>query len=110
MSNVLTKDTLSPARLHLVELMQEVNFGRIEQLEVRDWQPVFEPTPRVVRIIVFGKENKPNACRVTHDYVLKKKVVELFEVLDRERSLSIRELVIENGLPVRMTVAEVINR
>ena len=31
-----TKAALTPARRLLVELMQEVNYGRIEQLEVRD--------------------------------------------------------------------------
>jgi len=33
-------------------------------------------------------------------------VAELFEVFDRERSLLIQELMIDNGLPVRMTVAD----
>ncbi len=31
-----TKAALTPARRLLVELMQEVNYGRIERLEVRD--------------------------------------------------------------------------
>ena len=33
-------------------------------------------------------------------------VAELFEVFDRERFLSIQELMIDNGLPIRMTVAD----
>ena len=32
----VTKAALTPAKRRLVELMQEVNYGRIEQLEVRD--------------------------------------------------------------------------
>ena len=104
----VSKAVLTPARRRLVELMQEVNYGRIEQLEVREWEPVFKPPPRVARQIVFGKDNGPNARRATDGFALKKKVAELFEVFDRERSLSIRELVIENGLPVRMTVADAI--
>ena len=103
-----TKAALTPVRRLLVELMQEVNFGRIERLEVRDWEPVLDPPPRVVRQIVFGKENGPNACRANDGFALKKKVAELFEIFDRERSLSIQELVIESGLPVRMTVADAI--
>ena len=103
----VTTAALTPARRRLVELMQEINYGRIEQLEVREWEPVFKPPPRVARKIVLGKANGPNARRATDGFALKKKVAELFEVFDRERSLRVRELVIENGLPVRMTVADV---
>ena len=104
----VTKAALTPARRRLVELMQEVNYGRIEQLEVRNWEPVFKPPPQVVRQIVFGKNNGPNAQRVAQGFALKKKMAELFEVFDRERSFLILELVIDNGLPVRMAVADVI--
>ena len=102
----VTKAALTPARRRLVELMQEVNYGRIEQLEVREREPVFKPPPGVVRHIVFGKDNRPNARHATDGFALKKKVVELFEVFDRERSFLILELVIDNGLPVRMAVAD----
>jgi len=43
MPNVVIKAALSPARRRLVELMQEINYGRIERLEVRDGEPVFDP-------------------------------------------------------------------
>ena len=108
MSTVVTKAALTPARQRLIEVMQEVRYGRIERLEVRDWEPVFKPPPRVVRQIVFGKENEPHTARNRDAFALKKSVAELFEIFDRERSLSIQELVIENGLPVRMTVADAI--
>ena len=103
-----TKAALTPARRLLVELMQAVNFGRIERLEVRDWEPVLDPPPRVVRQIVLGKTNGPNVRRATDGFALKKKVAELFEVFDRERSFMVLELVIDNGLPVRMAVADAI--
>ena len=61
---------------------------------------------RVVRQVVFGKANGPNVRRANDGFALKKKVAELFEVFDRERSLLILELVIDNGLPVRMAVAD----
>ena len=107
MSEVTTKASLTPARKQLLELMQEVNYGRIEELEVRDGEPVFEPPPSVIRLYLFGKDNGPNTARESDDFTLKKKVVELFDVFSRERSLSIKELMIDNGLPVRMTVAGV---
>ena len=104
----VTKAALTPAKRRLVEVMQEIRYGRLEGLEVRDWEPVLDPPPRVVQQIVFGKTNGPNARRANDGFVLKKKVAELFDVFDRERSFLILELVIDNGLPVRMAVADAI--
>ena len=106
MTDVMTKAALTPARKRLIELMQEINYGRIESLEVRNGEPVFDPPPTVLRLFLFGKDNGPNVSRGNDGFALKKKVAELFEVFDRERSLSIQELMIDNGLPVRMTVAD----
>jgi hypothetical protein len=102
MPNVVTKEALSPARRRLVELMQEINYGRIEELQIQDGEPVFNPPPIVLRQFLFGKENGPNANRGVDSFALKKKVAELFEMFDREPSLSIQELIIDNGLPLRM--------
>ena len=102
----ISKRDLSEPRRRLLELMQEINYGRIENLEVRGGEPVFDPPPSVVRLYLFGRSNGPNAARGHDGFALKKKVVELFEVFDRERLLSIKELMIDNGLPVRMTVAD----
>ncbi len=107
MQNAETKLSLSPARKRLVELMQEINYGRIENLQIRGGEPVFNPPPTVLRHYLFGKENRPNAYRTIDNFSLKKKLAELFEIFDQERSLSIQELIIDNGLPIRMTVADV---
>lgn len=108
MTDVVTKAALTPARKRLVELMQEINYGRIEGLRVQNGEPVFDPLPTVLRLFLFGKDNGPNESRGNDGFALKKKVAELFEVFDRERSLSIQELMIDNGLPVRMTVADAV--
>ena len=102
----VSKRSLSDPRRRLLELMQEVNHGRIENLEVRDGEPLFDPPPSVVRLYLFGRSNGPNAARGHDGFTLKKKVAELFEVFDRERSFTILELMIDDGLPVRMTVAD----
>jgi hypothetical protein len=104
MPNSLTKAVLSPARRRLIELMQEVNFGRIENLQIRDGEPVFDPPPTVVRHHLFGKENGPNSHRAVDNFTLKKKLAELFEIFNGEPLLFIQELIIDNGLPVRMSV------
>lgn len=86
--------------------MQEVNFGRIAGLCVRDGEPVLEQAPKVLRDIVFGKTNAPNPARDRDDFALKEQLVELFDLFDRERSITVETLVVQNGLPVRMTVAD----
>jgi hypothetical protein len=103
-----TKQSLSPARRRLVELMQDVNYGRIEGLNVRDGEPELEHTPIVMRDIVFGKVNAPNPARGRDDFALKDQIVELFDLFDRERSVTVESLVVQNGLPVRMTVADLV--
>ena len=100
-----TKQSLSLARRRLVELMQELNFGRIEGLQVRDGETSLVPPPSIRREILFGKENAPNAARGKEDFTLKNQHVELFALFDRERSVTIESLVVQNGLPIRMTVA-----
>ena len=108
MKDVVTKAVLSPARKRLVELMQEINFGRIEGLQIRDGEPILDPPPTMLRQFIFGKENGPNINRSAGSFALKKKVAELFDIFDREPWLSIQELIIDNGLPVRMTVVSAV--
>ena len=38
---------LSPGQRRLLRLFQAINFGRIEELEVRGGEPQFSPLPRV---------------------------------------------------------------
>ncbi len=104
--DAMTKAALTPARRRLVELMQETNHGRIERLRVGDGQPLFDVPPTVLRLFLFGKPNGPNESRGSRDFALKRSVLELFEIFDREQTLVVEELMIDDGLPVRMTVAD----
>ena len=40
-------EDLSPAKQRLLRLFQAINFGRVEELEIRDGEPEFSPAPRV---------------------------------------------------------------
>jgi len=92
--------------LRLVELMQDINFGRIEQLSVRDGLPVLSPRPRVSREIKFGGENGPRPESTAADFQLKKQVVELLNLIDNLQNGTIDVLDIKNGLPFRAIVME----
>ena len=41
-----SKQGLSLCRASLLELMQHINFGRIELLRIRNGQPILDPRPR----------------------------------------------------------------
>ena len=97
--NATTKSALSPARRRLVELMQQRNFGRIEELQVRGGEPVLDPMPRVVREHKFNAENGPRAEAGRSDYLLKSQVRDLMQLLDEIGDGVISVLSFKHGLP-----------
>ncbi len=106
MANALTKRSLSPARKRLVELLQRLNFGRIEGLQVRGGEPVLDPLPRIVREVkLAAAENGPRPEADNRDFLLKAQVVDLFGELDRLGTGTIELLEVKHGLPFRLFVA-----
>jgi hypothetical protein len=106
-SYVPTKSSLSHARVRLIELMQRINYGRIEGLSVRRGEPVLDPPPRIIREIKFGGENGPRAEVGKPDFTLKAQVRDLFAQLEALGDGAIPCIEIQRGLPFRMTVEEV---
>jgi len=105
MKTGLAKASLPEPRRRLVELMQSVNFGRIENLPVRGGQPVLDPPPRVVREIKIGGDNGPRAELGTSNFLLKEQVVELLRCLSEIGDGRIDVLEVKHGLPFRLLVA-----
>jgi len=92
----------------LVRLMQQLNFGHIDGLVVRDGEPVLDPPPEIVREVKFGSENGPRPEASIEDFLLKSRVVEFFDQLSRLGDGAIESLEVKHGLPFRMTVRETI--
>ncbi len=105
MSINVTKSSLSPARRRLVEVMQWVNFGRLENLHVRGGEPVLDPLPRIVREIKIGGDNGPRPESRREDFLLKNHLTELFAHLDELGEGTVEVLEIKHGLPFRLLVA-----
>ena len=101
-----TKGALSPGRKRLVEMMQRLNFGRIENLVIRGGEPVFHPPPRVVREVKFCAENGPNAKAGLTEFSLKSQVRDLFAHLDRLDTGTVWALQVKHGLPFLMIVED----
>lgn len=107
MDQLLTKSSLTPESAYLIELMQAVNFGRIEDLVIRDGQPVFEPAPRVIQKLKIGADNgaRPEAGYI--DFRLKGGVIELLELFARLKDGEIRTIEVRSGLPVSVELERV---
>jgi len=107
MTCVATKAVLSPAKGRLVEMMQQLNFGRIEDLVVRRGEPVHHPPPRMVREVKFCAENGPRPEAAKQDFTLKAQVRALFAQMNAVGDGVIARIEVKRGLPFRMTVEEV---
>lgn len=104
MTNVTSESNLSPARARLLQNMHDNAFGRILGLSVRQGEPVFDPPPMVKRSHRFGRGAESYRPDQRQMRELKRDVVELFAIFDREASMVIEELKFEDGLPVSMIV------
>ena len=81
-SKTQSRKSLSTAKARLVETIEQLRFGRIENLIVRGGEPTFDPPPRVSRDIKFGPDHVLNPERAG-DFPLKSHFNELFEELER---------------------------
>jgi len=107
MTDTVALASLSPAGERLVRLMQELNFGQVRNLVVRDGEPVFDPPPRVVREVKFGSENGPRPEAAKGDFALKAQVRELLAQLEALGDGVVECIEVKHGLPFKMTVEEV---
>ncbi len=100
----MRKTDLTGPRRRLVALMQAIDFGQIKKLVVRDGEPDFHPSPRVVRKIKIGSPDAPRAETELVDFALKSEVEELFRYMDQLGTGIIRAIEIRHGLPFSMEV------
>lgn len=106
MNELMTKATLSPARRRLLEMMQRLNFGRIEELEIRGGEPVFSPAPRVIQDIKLGGENGPRPELESADFVLRSQVIEFFAHLGKLGDGCVELIEVKHGLPFKLLVEQ----
>ena len=95
---------LAPGQRHLVDLMRQIGFGRIENLLVQRGQPVFAPSPRVFREIKLEHGAADTHPAASGDYLLKDRILSLLGRLEALGNGRIESIIITHGLPLRMTV------
>ena len=104
MNELTTKSSLSDSHRRLVELMQRLNFGRIQNLVVRDGEPVFDPSPKVIQKVKIGGENGPRPEVSCDDFLLKKQTIELIEAITQLRDGIVLSLDVKHGLPFAVEI------
>jgi len=78
----IRKSDLTPRQRHLVERMQRTAYGRIENLVVRDGDPVFERgTTKVIRSVRLEGKTDPHVGTNQGDPILKTQIVNLLREL-----------------------------
>jgi hypothetical protein len=102
----VNKSHLTNQKQRLIELMQDINFGRIINLVVHNGEPEFTPETVIQREIRLGGQNGPRPERERDDFALKQEVVALFEQFIRMETGTIRELSIKHGLPFLMRIEQ----
>jgi hypothetical protein len=96
--NHTTKSSLSEAQIRLVELLQNLNFGRIMGLHVHNGQPAFDPQPRIIQKLKMGGDNGPRPEASMSDFLLKRQTIELLETIERVRNGQTLTIEVKNGL------------
>ncbi len=104
----MTKGQLSAERRGLVEAMQRIRFGRIENLIIKGGEPQLDPPPRIVRERRFGAEAGRQPSPPRGDFTLKAEVVELFAEFSKLGNGTIELLDVRHGLPFRVVIAETV--
>ena len=104
MNELTTKSSLSESHRCLVELMQRLNFGRIEDLTVRGGEPVFEPAPRVIQKVKIGGENGPRTELTFADFLLKMQIIELLEAISGLGEGTVLTIDVKHGLPFAVEI------
>ncbi len=99
-----SKSSLTRPQQRLVELMQQINFGRIEDLLVQNGEPVFNPAPRVIRKLKVGADNSPRPEYSFDDFLLRQQTEELLSAIEQMGDGEVLVIDVRHGLPFSLEV------
>lgn len=98
MKQPIPKSVLSKSQSRLIELLQKLNFGRVEGLHVRNGEPVFDPAPRVVQKLKMGADNSPRPESALQDFLLKHQTIEMLQAIADLGEGQVLAIEVKNGL------------
>lgn len=95
---------LSAPRQALVRLLQSVNFGHIDALEVRGGEPTFNPAPTVIVEVKLDAPNEPRPEAKYADFELRAELVLLMEQFDLLHNGCVDRIDVRFGVPRRVLI------
>ncbi len=97
-------EDLSPAKQRLLRLFQTINFGRIEELEIRNGEPEFNPPPRMfVELKLDAADGSRPESRLNR-FPLRSQVERFFDQISRLNDGAVEVIEVRHGLPFRMVI------
>src|SRR5690349_15095790 len=90
---------LSASRQALVRLCQDVNFGQILDLLVRNAEPTWDPGPTVLSEVRLDIEETPRPEGILPDFRLSSEIRRLMRLLDQIKDGRIAKIEIRAGIP-----------
>jgi hypothetical protein len=104
MAQVTRFSQLSAPRQALVRLLQSINFGHVEGLEVRCGEPVFSPAPTVLVEVKLDAANEPRPEMDLTDFEIRSEVTRLLEQVTQLGNGSIERIDVRYGVPRRAVI------
>ena len=95
---------LSASRQALVRLCQDINFGQIQDLHIRNSDPVWGPAPTVLSEIKLDTEDAPRPENELPDFKLLSQIQRLMRRLDQLRDGRIERIEVREGIPRRLVL------
>ena len=102
MCTLLRFAELSVQRQLLVRLCQTTNYGYIQGLEVKDSEPILNPSPRVWVEIKLDKDETTRREIDLADFALPDEICRLMARLDQFQNGPIERIEVRAGIPCRL--------
>jgi hypothetical protein len=99
----MTKHLLTAGQSRLLDLIEELGFGRIEQLSIHDGEPCYDRSPRIVEEIKLGSMAERRPGCTTRGATLKKEFESLFNHLSGLSDGTV-DIEIRHGLPFKLVL------
>ncbi len=93
---------LSAPKQALVRLCQRINYGRIEDLELRRGEPVFNPAPQVFLDVRLDTEDAARPEQRLSDFALPEEICRLMVRLDEIGDGTIARIEVRAGIARRL--------
>ncbi|MBL8822442.1 MAG: hypothetical protein JNJ77_07640 [Planctomycetia bacterium] len=103
-SIVKRKSHLSKSQQRLLQVFQELNFGKIQQLHVKAGEPLLTPSPRILKDLKIPGANDARVESHLKDFELKREHLEFFHHLHALGDGVLELIEVRHGLPVRLLI------